>query len=103
MDGIQYEVKIAPIVMKQINRISDYILEDLCAEKAAKSFTKQVKNEIEKLQYTPEMYAEIEKYDELNRRYRRIIIKNFIILYTVDEMNLIVYISKIYYGQRNYL
>ena len=47
MDGIQYEVKIAPIVMKQINRISDYILEDLCAEKAAKSFTKQVKNEIE--------------------------------------------------------
>lgn len=103
MDGIQYEVKIAPIVMKQINRISDYILEDLCAEKAAKSFTKQVKNEIEKLQYTPEMYAEIEKYDELNRRYRRIIIKNFIILYTVDEMNLIVYISKIYYGKRNYL
>lgn len=103
MVGIQYEVKIAPIAMKQINRISDYIFEDLCAEKAAQNFTKQVKDEIEKLKYTPRMYAEIEKYDELNRRYRRIIIKNYIILYTVDEKNLVVYISKIYYGKRNYL
>ena len=48
-------------------------------------------------------YAEIDKSDELKRIYRKIVIKNFIILYTIDENNSVVYVSHMYYGGRNYL
>ena len=45
----------------------------------------------------------MEKLDELKRKYRRIAIKNFDILYTIDENNSVVYISHMYYAGRNYL
>ena len=51
----------------------------------------------------PQIHTKIEKYDSLKRIYRRIVIKNFIILYTIDEENKIVYVSHMYYGRRNYL
>ena len=41
--------------------------------------------------------------DDLKRRYRRIVIENFVVLYTIDEDNGIVYVSHMYYGGRNYL
>ncbi len=47
--------------------------------------------------------SKIEKVDdELMRNYRRIVIKNFVVLYTIDEEHKIVYISHMYYGKRNY-
>lgn len=45
----------------------------------------------------------LKKIDELKRRYRRIVIKNFVILYTIDEDNSVVYVSNMYYGGRNYI
>ena len=36
-------------------------------------------------------------------KYRRIVIKNYVVLYTIDEENKIVYISHMYYKKRNYL
>ena len=55
------------------------------------------------MKHSPKIYAEIEKLDELKRNYRRIVTKNFVILYTIDEDNSVVYISHMYYGGRNYL
>ncbi|MBQ9013657.1 MAG: hypothetical protein IJ094_08925 [Bacilli bacterium] len=49
------------------------------------------------------MYVEIEKNDELNNKYRRIVIKKFVVLYTIDIKRKTVYISHIYYGGKNYL
>ena len=58
---------------------------------------------IQSLKHSPKLYAEIDKSDELKRIYRRIVIKNFVILYTIDENNSFVYVSHMYYGGRNYL
>ena len=49
------------------------------------------------------MCAKIEKVDRVKRQYRRLVVNNYIILYTVDEKEKIVYIAHIYYGGRNYL
>ena len=38
----------------------------------------------------------------LKRTYRRIIIKNYIILYTIDEKNRKIFESHMYYSGRNY-
>ena len=38
----------------------------------------------------------------LKRTYRRIIIKNYIILYTIDEKNRKIFVSHMYYSGKNY-
>lgn len=51
----------------------------------------------------PKAHAIIKKYDSLEMEYRRIVINNYVIIYTVDEENHKVYIVNIYYGRSDYL
>ena len=103
MDTKKYKVIITPTAYREINRIYDYISEDLYAEKAAKDLMQKIEDEVQKLKYAPEIHTKIEKFDELKRQYRRIVVKNYIILYTVDNEKEVVYVAHIYYGGRNYL
>ena len=99
----KYKVIITPTAYKEINKIYDYISEDLYAEKATKNLMRKVEESIQNLKDAPKIHAKIEKIDELKRQYRRIVIKNFVILYTIDEINKVIYVSHMYYGGRNYL
>ena len=45
----------------------------------------------------------IGKTNELKREYHRIVVKNYVILYTIDLNKRKVYISRMIYGRRNYL
>ena len=103
MDTEEYKVLITPTAFREISRIYEYISEDLYAEKAAKTLMEKLEQEIQKLKITPEIYAEIEKFDDLKRTYRRMVIKNYEILYTIDQEEKVVYISHMYYRRRNYL
>ncbi len=98
-----YKVIITSTAAREINRIYEYIAEDLYAEKAAKELMRNLENNLLKLKEMPQIYTKIEKLDDLKRNYRRIVIKNFIVLYTVDKDKKITYISHMYYGKRNYL
>ena len=51
----------------------------------------------------PNIYAKIEKKDIHKRDFRRMVIDNFVVLYTVDENSKKVYIAHMHYGRRNYL
>lgn len=55
------------------------------------------------LENSPKMYTEIEKTDRTKLQYRRMIVNNYVILYTIDEPEKIVYVAHIYYAGRNYL
>lgn len=98
-----YKIIITPTAYKEMKKIYDYIIEDLYAENAAKKLMQKVEDEINKLRYIPRAHIKIQKYDELKRSYRRIVIKNYILLYTVDEDNKVVFVSHMYYGRRNYI
>ena len=54
---------------------------------------------------TPTAKREMNRiYEYLSEmKYRRIVIKNYVVLYTIDEEKKIVYISHMYYKKRNYL
>ena len=103
MDINKYKLIITPTAYEEMIEIYDYISKKLYAENAAKKLMKKVEEKIERLKYTPKLYAKIEKIDKLRRNYRRIIINNYIILYTIDEENNTVFISHMYYGRRNYI
>lgn len=99
----QYKVIITPTAYKEIDHIYNYISENLYAENAAIELMRKIEEKIQKLKYAPKIHTEIEKINGLKRRYRRIVIKNFVILYTINEEEKIVYVSHIYYGRQNYL
>lgn len=103
MDTNKYKVIITPTAYKEMNRIYDYITEELYAKNAAKRLMEKVEEEIQRLKHAPKIYTEIEKVDELKRKYRRIVINNYIVLYTIDEDNMVVFVSHMYYGGRNYI
>ena len=64
---------------------------------------KQVESKIQNLKYEPKIHREIEKIDDLQRKYRKIVVKNYIILYTIDDDEKVVFVSHMYYSRRNYL
>lgn len=103
MDTNQYKVIMTPTAYREINKIYDYITEELYAKNAARDLMKKVEEEVQRLKYAPKIHTEIEKPDELKRNYRKIVIKNYIILYTIDEENNTVFISHMYYCGRNYM
>lgn len=103
MEINQYKVIITPTAYKEIDKIYYYISENLYSKNAARNLIKQIERKLQRLKDTPKIHTEIKKVDELKNRYRRITIKNFVILYTVDEKNRLVYISHMYYGKQNYL
>lgn len=83
--------------------IYDYISTQLNENLAAKRLFLKINNKISHLSINPYIYSKIGKTDRLKREYRKIVIGNYILLYTIDSKNKKVYISHIIYGRRNYL
>lgn len=54
------------------------------------------------LENSPKIFVEKEKTDRAEIQYRRKVVNNYVILYTIDESEQIVYVAHIYYDGRNY-
>ena len=57
---------------------------------------------IENLKSMPKMHVVIKNHSELEMEHRKIVINNYVIIYTVNEMEKKVYIVNMYYKGRNY-
>jgi len=98
-----YDVEFTEDCISEMDEIYEYISKKLVANEPAKRLIQKVKKSILLLSESPKLYVKIEKMDKPKREYRRMIIKNYVILYTVDEEEKKVYIAHMYYGGRNYL
>jgi len=103
MQNMEYKVKFTEKCLEDIEDACLYINEKLKAENAANKLRIKIKDSVKGLSTSPEMYSKTEKLDRVKRVYRKIPIDNYVLLYTVDKENKIVYISHMYYGGRNYL
>ena len=98
-----YEIEFTEDCREEIREIYQYISENLVAQVAAKNLMKKMKDAVMNLKENPEKYMRIERKDKNKRDFRRLIVNNYVILYTIDEDRKTVYISHMYYGKRNYL
>lgn len=101
--NMEYRLKLTEQFLDEIEEICDYISNKLKNVDASNRLREKVIYNILLLENSPKMCTEIEKIDRTERQYRRMVINNYVILYTIDESEKIVYISHIYYGGRNYL
>ena len=72
-------------------------------KEAANRLLSKVRKMTYNLKIFPRLYMKIGKLDRLNNEYHRMVVNNYIILYTIDDINQKVFISHIYYKRRNYL
>lgn len=100
---MEYRVKLTDQFLEEFEEIIDYISRQLKNIDASNRLMEKVKNNILLLENSPRMYIGTEKTDRTERQYRRMIVNNYVILYTIDELKKMVYIAHIYYGGRNYL
>lgn len=103
MQNMEDKVKFTEKCLEDIEEACQYIEEKVKTENAADRLRIKIKDSVKGLSTSPEMYAKTEKLDRVKRVYRRIPIDNYVLLYTVDKENKIVYMSHMYYGGRNYL
>lgn len=102
-ENTEYQIKFSPNCLIEIENICNYINVVLRAEKASNKLRSRIIDKVIQLKYSPKIYTEIGKTDKLKRVYRRIVIGNYIILYTIIEEDKVVLISHMYYSGKNYL
>lgn len=101
--NMEYNIELTEEFLEEIEKICEYISETLKAPDASIRLREKAMYNILLLEESPKMFEEIEKYDKLKRTYRRIVVTNYIILYTIDEETKTIYIAHIYYEGRNYI
>ena len=100
---MEYSVKLTCEFLEEFEEICDYISDKLKNISASNRLREKVIYNILSLENSPKMYTEIEKTARTKLKYRKMIVNNYVILYTIDETEKIVYVAHIYYSGRNYI
>lgn len=98
-----FEVEFTEQCIEEMTAIYDYISDTLKENEAAKRLISQVNEKVLELSESPELYMKIGKVDRLKREYHRMVVKNYVVLYTIDYEKKKVYVSRMIYGRQNYL
>ena len=102
MDIKLYKVIITDEAENDLNEIYEYIETKLYADKAARELIKKMKQKILALEDNP--YSCPEVYTKPKHElYRKLTIKNYVVLYQVEEKNRHIVIYRIEYGMKDYL
>lgn len=97
-----YSVQISPSANQDIDGIFLYIAQKLNSPKAAMDLAEKLEEKIDLLAEQPFMF-ELSRDDRLyNLGYRRIVIDNYVLLYTEDEKKKTVFIAGVFYGGQSY-
>lgn len=98
----QYRIAFTNACVQEMKQINEYISKVLYAPNSAKLLMNKIDNVIQGLKEFSKKYMVIKQYKELTMEFRRIIINNYVIIYTISEENNIVYIVHMYYSKSNY-
>lgn len=99
----KYDVKLSIEAEKDLQNIIIYIKDKLKEPIIAERYTHLMKNEIESLEYNPQRYAIIDNKKIKDLKVRKLIIKNYIAFYRVNEEKNLVTVERILYSASNWM
>lgn len=97
-----YKLIIAKEAHEDISDIVGYIIHELKNRQAATGFIDDLEASYRKVIQNPQIYSLCNDKRLAFLGYRKIIIKNYLILYRIDEKDNVIYIVRVVYGGRNY-
>ncbi len=97
-----YKVEITQQAAQELERIMDYIATKLDSPIAALEFATEIMQHYERLENAPYLYEACRDAKLRALGYRRVVIKNYILIYRVDEATARVYILHFFHGTQAY-
>ena len=97
----EYEVRVTRQALEQIKEIVHYISNDLMAPDAAHNLLDKMKAEIIKLSSFPKKHDLIDEEPWRTEGVRKIVVKNFLFYYWVDDENNRVQVTAVIYSRRD--
>ena len=102
MDINKYKIVFSPTSKKQFKKIYKHISNNSSEKNVALKLMKEIEDKVKLLEYAPHIHIKIGKKDSKNHEYRRLIVKNYIILYIILEEKKKVRITHIFYNKSDY-
>ncbi|MDE7243414.1 MAG: type II toxin-antitoxin system RelE/ParE family toxin [Oscillospiraceae bacterium] len=81
----KYSVKLTSRAIRDLDRIYSYIAKTLLEPSTALELTAQIEEEILSLDQMPYRYPERTRGVYANRGYRQLLVKNYTVVYRIDE------------------
>lgn len=97
----KYEVKITKMAYGHMQEIVRYISNELFAPDAAANLLDKFQKSINGLSDMPERYSLVDEEPWRSEGVRKIIVKNFLIYFWIDEPNSKVQVTGVIYGPRD--
>lgn len=97
----EYEVRVTRQALEQVKEIVHYISNDLMAPDVADNLLDKMKAEITNLSSFPKKHALIDEEPWRTEGVRKIVVKNFLIYYWVDDENNRVQVTAVIYSRRD--
>ena len=96
-----YIVRITEQARDYLRSIHNYIADDLCAPQAAHNTIVSIRKSIESLSWMPDRYRLVDEkpWDKLG--IHKLIVKNYIVYYWIDETEMKVQIIAVIYASRD--
>lgn len=99
---MSYKLIVSKDAYEDLAGIVGYIANELHNRKAAAGFLDEVEERYKRVADNPHIYALCHDARLERMGYRKIVIKNYLVLYRVDEKQKTLYIVRIVYGGRDY-
>ena len=99
----KYKVLLSIKAKEDLKDIVFYIKNNLKEPAIACKYAKMIKDEIKELSYFPQRNAIIDDDIITDLKVRKLIIKNYIVFYRINEENNIVNVERILYGASNWI
>ena len=96
-----YEVKITKQAQEQLKEIFGYILYELLAHAASNTLLDKMEDSIMKLSSFPERFQLVDEEPWQTEGIRKLLVKNFLVYYWVDKINMKVQVTAAIYERRN--
>ncbi len=99
---IKYDINITESAQKDLDNIYFHFAENLSENETAVNIINEMKEKIFSLESMPARYALVNDFSSAKTGYRHINVKNYIILYLVDEKKKAVTVARIVHGKMDY-
>ena len=97
-----YTLEYLPIAMRDMVDIAKYISQKLSNPIAAERLTNEMIESANKLTEFPYINPVYHSIKKIKKEYRRLIVKNYIMFYYVDESRKLITVARVIYAHRNY-
>jgi len=97
-----YKLLISMDAHNDVDDIVSYIVSELDSPVAAAEFIDELQDHYKRVIDRPHLYSYCQDERLHHLGYRKIVIKNYLVLYRIDEEKKTIYIVRVIYGRRNY-